>query len=656
MRKEVAILAVLIMLVSGLGMGMNTGVKDKGVVGGEREKVMTLHFRFTKPEIKYEKEYAIIKMEGMHSLVDYGKPIIPYETKVLTFPLGTHVKVWLNSVDYGEEKTTKLVMPGHKAIKLGVNAKIERKLDEKVYGSSSPYPATWYRYRLAGGLYNGKHDTILIIQIFPVRYYPLENKIQYARSINISVEYEEPTHPLLSNIDTYDLLIIAPSEWQSLLQPLVEHKEKHGVKTLFMSVEDILSNYNGRDGAEKVKYAIKDAIEQYGIKYVLLVGGKKSMWVGNWGYDGPNKVDDSLWWTPVRYSALKDYINKSEIGECGYLSDLYFADIYDANGSFSSWDSNHDGKFAEWTQNAVDVLDLYPDVYVGRWPARNEQEVKTMVEKTIAYESQAAGPWFYRMLLVGGDTFPGDPAGVYDGEYATSYEYSFMPSQFTATKLYASDGSLTGGKNGKLAYRLAWRNVVREFNKGFGFVAFDGHGSPTVWGTHPVGDNRSWIIGLETTQMKFLKNGNKLPIVSVGGCHNSEFNISFFDFIKNEWTFQPTFECWSWHLTRQQGGGAIATIGYTGLGYGTIGDENKDGIPDCVQRFGGYIEALLFHAYGIEGKHVLGEAWATAIEEYLNTYPIDWTGGIESDTQGDCKTVEEWCLIGDPSLQIGGYS
>ena len=656
MRKLIAILSVLIMLASG-GFAINGNIKERTMQSSvQSQHVTTVHFEFKKPYIKYETKYAVIGIDGLLPLEENGKPVVPYETKVLEFPLGTHVKVKIDSVKYKEEKIKIPIIPGYKRVVLGSNEKVERKADESIYESNSPYPATWYRYKAAGALYNGKHETLVIIQVFPVRYYPKENKIEYATSMNISVSYEEPSHPLIRNVGTYDLLIIAPSAWHDILQPLIEEKNNHGMKTLFMSVEDIYSKYNGRDGAEKVKYAIKDAIEQYGIKYVLLVGGKKSMWVGNWGYDGPEKTDDSLWWTPVRYSALKDYMHKGEIGEGGYLSDLYFADIYNANGSFSSWDTNHNGKFAEWRENSVDKLDLYPDVYVGRWPARNENEVKTMVEKTIAYESQPAGDWFHNMLLVGGDTFPGDPAGVYDGEYATSYEYSFMPSQFKATKLYVSNGALTGGKNGTIAYRFAWRNVVKTFSKGFGFVAFDGHGSPTVWGTHPVGDNKSWIIGLETTQMHFLKNGNKLPVVSVGGCHNSEFNISFFDFIKNKWTFQPTFECWSWHLTRQQGGGAIATLGYTGLGYGTIGDENHDGIPDCVQRFGGYIEARFFHAYGVEGKHILGQCWGTAIEDYLNTFPIDWSQGIESDSQGDCKTVEEWALIGDPSLMIGGYS
>ncbi|RLF56546.1 MAG: peptidase C25, partial [Thermoplasmata archaeon] len=68
--------------------------------------------------------------------------------------------------------------------------------------------------------------------------------------------------------------------------------------------------YSGRDDAEKLKYAIKDAVEEYGIEYVLLVGGLSS----------PIKSD--TWLVPVRYDHLSYGDEKKT------LCDLYFADIY----------------------------------------------------------------------------------------------------------------------------------------------------------------------------------------------------------------------------------------------------------------------------------------------------------------------------------------
>jgi hypothetical protein len=118
-------------------------------------------------------------------------------------------------------------------------------------------------------------------------------------------------------------------------------------------------------------------------------------------------------------------------------------------------------------------------------------------------------------------------------------------------------------------------------------------------------------------------------------------------------TFGPCAQCWSWRLTRKIGGGSIATIGDTGASYGTLGetgDINGDGVnePDCVERFSGYMTTQFFKIYN-ESHAPLGEVFGEAITRYLDTFP-----GMNDQT--DCKTVETWTLLGDPSLRIGGYT
>ena len=77
--------------------------------------------------------------------------------------------------------------------------------------------------------------------------------------------------------------------------------------------------------------------------------------------------------------------------EGGYLSDLYFVDLYDAHGNFSSWDSNNNGIFAEWNSNGKDIIDMYPELSIGRLACINVNEVKTLVNKIITYETTTAG-------------------------------------------------------------------------------------------------------------------------------------------------------------------------------------------------------------------------------------------------------------------------
>ena len=169
----------------------------------------------------------------------------------------------------------------------------------------------------------------------------------------------------------YNLLIITPSKYAKSLQPLVTHKNNVGMTANLVTLDEVYKQIGsmGRDNPEKIKYYIKYAIETWGIKYVLLVGNFRQM--------------------PIRY------VNNADMfpgyPEPSFISELYYADIYDKNGDFSSWDTNGNGVYGEWSgSEAQDKnIDLYPDVYVGRLACINNLEVQVMVNKIITYENTA---------------------------------------------------------------------------------------------------------------------------------------------------------------------------------------------------------------------------------------------------------------------------
>ena len=107
-------------------------------------------------------------------------------------------------------------------------------------------------------------------------------------------------------------------------------------------------------------------------------------------------------------------------------------------------------------------------------------------------------------------------------------------------------------------------------------------------------------------------------------------------------------ECWSWWLTRKIGGGSIATLGYSALGY-TKEDKNFTG------KASEWLDTYFFWEYGMNSTDVLGTIWVNVISAYLDEYPIDWAADVESPTAIDAKTAQEWILMGDPSLKLGGY-
>ena len=423
----------------------------------------------------------------------------------------------------------------------------------------------------------------------------------------------------------YDLLIITPKEFEKALKPLQIHKENVGIRTRIINLQEAYDiGFWGRDNPEKIKLCIADSIENAGIKYVLLVGGMK-------GQTGK-------WLMPVRY------VNLGNNWEAQIISDLYYADIYDSKGNFSTWDSDNDNNFEEWTygdQPQDTHIDYYPDIAIGRLPCRNIVEVKIMVQKIINYEKTVYNSeWFNDIIAIAGDTYPEilNPKWVgYEGEYYADLAIENM-SEFNAIRLYTSDGTLTH-----------WKDILNSLNNGAGFVYFVGHGSPMTWSNH-LPNNKTRIKGFKTYHMNLLHNKNKQFICVVSGCHNSQFDVNIFKFLdpiaRGHIEYVP--ECFSWKMTRKIGGGSIATLGCTALGHTK---EDKVSFKGGINE----LEVQFFHQYSQHNKDIIGDAWRETINWYLNTYPVDWNQELTNDSWVDVQVPQTWVLFGDPSLKIGGY-
>lgn len=469
---------------------------------------------------------------------------------------------------------------------------------------------------------------------------------------------KNPTKPVttIDSTNEYDLLIIAPDVFIKYLKPLDDHKNKHGVKTKIVDVEDIyeIMYWQGRDKAEKIKYFIKEAYDNWGIKYVLLVGGLKGQ-------------SFEKYWVPVRYSNLdRGYLreNGEMLIEEKFLCDLYFADIIDSKGNFSNWDDNYNMKFSEWDvgQPATDKPDMIPDVAVGRLPCRYPFEVFFCVKKIINYETgKKPDSWFKKIVVIAGDTYP-DKSTYVDGEVYTRQGLNYM-TDFNPIKIWSSNGNLSD-----------WKSIYPSFNQGCGFIWFSGHGGPTGWATHPVNDNETWIGGFQNKHIHMLNNKEKLPVCIAGsGCLVSMFNISllnpahiwrvypflslsqilgdfpFPDILMNfNYLVSHPMSCWSEVQVKKPNGGTIATIASTGFSYET---------PDLNLGFGGceQLDIAFFEQYGQKKVDILGDAWAGAITTFIQNNTINWDDTTFDGFAMAVKNAQQWLLMGDPSLKIGGY-
>ena len=584
-----------------------------------------------------------------------GKPMLPMYSQLIILPFGVkiediHFKTSTPHTMHIDEGIIPAPQPVDGYSHLSEPEYIP---DEEVYGSDTFFPQEQITYFTGGGLNDhNQRATFLTIQYFPVTYNPQKNLLRYVDFIEISIEYKYPETSMIPASNSYDLVIIAPEKFSEDLQPLIEHKNAMGVKTFLKTTEEIYDEYSGVDKPEQIKYFIKDAIESWNITYVLLVGGLKSLFFAT-SRDDLNQGSED-WYVPVRYTNLKE----SSGADPGFLSDLYYADIYDSEGNFSSWDSDargeKDGVFAKWRSGfKKDYIDFYPDVYVGRLACRNNFEVRIMVDKIVNYERQSfQEPWFENMVVVAGDTHNDSGTNYIEGELMCEYILQNYMEDKHPIKLYASN------RDTNPEYVCSPENIIRELSNGCSYLFFTGHASPASWNTHWPGE-LGWEDtpgGISVFDFPKIDNDYRLPLCVVEGCHSSQFNVTFFATLLGKpymWISGVGVpECWSWWLTRKIDGGSIATIGHAGLSYEVVGengdlDGDGENLPDCLEMYCGYQNRQFFNTYH-EGYRIVGQLWGGTIRKYLNTFP-----GMNE--QIDAKMMEQWVLLGDPSLHIGGY-
>ncbi|PNX47930.1 MAG: peptidase C25, partial [Thermoplasmata archaeon M9B1D] len=468
------------------------------------------------PVFETNEEFLSIHIkESTSNLMEAGKPIIPTFSKVFTFPIGTKISNVNVNFDVKEYVLPVKIQPSPGPVPLLNHLQDETIYeiipDEEIYSSFDFYPSEPYHVRYGAGLKDREHVIYLTVVCY-VQYSPATNVIKIPKNIDIEIGYMPSDSPFTAQGE-YDMLIITDEAFVSQLQPLVDHKNDHGLKTILETVQTIYTAYGGRDNAEDIKLRIKDAVEEWGIHYVLLAGGRKGQ-----TFD---------WYIPERKT------NNGDDFESGYASDLYYADIYkivDDELVFDDWDSNGNGIFAEFSNLITkrDKIDYIPDVTVGRLPFRYKSEIKTVVDKIINYENNADDSWFKKAVVIGGDGGPparGYALGIYEDELECDLVADMLEnSGFNVEKLYTSLGTFAS-KN----------DVITAISNGAGLIHMSGHGNPAYWGNFlPDAETEEGMVdGLQLNDMIKLKNKEKLPIITVGGCHNAQFNVTMMNIPKD---------------------------------------------------------------------------------------------------------------------------
>jgi hypothetical protein len=322
-----------------------------------------------------------------------------------------------------------------------------------------------------------------------------------------------------------DCLILTPEDWASSWQPLVDWNIQRGVYTEVFPLEAVQAETEedeprwdkGRgevgyeDWAETIRNCIRWYHQNLGVQYVLLGADSRSFTLEppTYALDIPARMG-SLW-----------YWAQSELKHS--VTDWYYACLdpvanWQTNGDETPWSQYN---YFEPGQN--DVMDLMPDVFIGRVPAHDADEVADVAQRIVDYQHrlpEVSNPSLDLLIVSASATYSGFPETyshiktILDPVPLASYDYRWI-AEFICPEPYRViisrsnllqylDGSAEGGG----AFR----------------AEFGGHGD-ALW----LSANRAGLGPLEPDK---VHPGNLRSLTGIEGmlCTAWAFNCNTADF------------------------------------------------------------------------------------------------------------------------------
>jgi len=424
-------------------------------------------------------EWDVVICNNTANLNLYGKPTVPYKKTLI--PIGDTEIV---NIGIYENLTREIyevkVLPGLKPLPIGFNnlnwsnpcSYLEKNFyaDPLIYFSDREFPSGFVQQEVVS--FEG--NRFLALTVFPFKFYPKDSIVRVF-DVRVSVEFTKPVSMIkqlqtrLTFNENSGYVIITPSEFSGAVESFSAWKQQLGFSVQITSLEQIYSQFSGRDNAEKVRNFINESYSTNRTEYYLLVGDCDVCPV--------REV-----WDPVDIGMGCD--NGTE------PSDLYY-ECLDGD-----WDANGNNIFGEQD----DDVDLYPEVKVGRIPVNTTEDVErvlAMIRKI--EENPEHGEWIKNFMLIAPSAFtPGDSAAALEEEI----NQKFLADSFlNPIRLYDVDGSLSPS------------SVISAINRGVGLVDFFDHGQYD-----------RWVGALQTSDALNLHNGNRTFLAFAMACETAAFD------------------------------------------------------------------------------------------------------------------------------------
>jgi len=315
--------------------------------------------------------------------------------------------------------------------------------------------------------------------------------------------------------DAYDWALFLPAGTSVSLTELLRLRRGWGLRDTVIYLDEVYVSFPGVDQAEKLRNAIADLYMEYGITYAVLAGDPMLM---------PDR------WVFAMTCEAGFYDDEDQI-----RADLYFSDLD------GSWNADGDTIWGE----VEDSVDLYPDVFIGRYSLIPTSELGDYIDKIVAYETIPAGGFATHGLMLGQVLW--DDPYTDGGAFKDDLIDEVFPDDFTFGKVYSRDG---GDAEIGLDSLDTGPNTINHAGHASSSVICLDHGSCI------------WLM-----DMNLLTNAARPSIMFSIGCWPAAFDK----------------DCIAEHYVNSLYGGGAAFIGNSRYGWGSPGNPGW-GYSEVVDR------------------------------------------------------------------------
>jgi hypothetical protein len=423
--------------------------------------------------------------------------------------------------------------------------------------------------------------------------------------IDVTSDRLSMTGPPLKRDLLADYVIVSHPDFTGALDPLVEKRQAQGHAVTVATTEEVYDDFgNGMKSDVAVKRFIEHAFFGGGAQFVLLVGDAN--------IDRKGRLNDP---PPLQ--------NQSDIDYLPSHNRILFDKFVPGNWEIRPNDN--------WFVMADGPEDVYPDLYLGRLPVGNTEELTGIINKILTFEDyEGADPWKKRLLVVSDDAY-GDrwiSHPTYKDCYTGQFHFKracdstaiivtdFVPVALDTVKYYlerctkddqpddrCGQGCCTDARETQSFTRSnCTPELIALLNQGGLLVNYQGHANRWQFTHEMLIHDQNY-----RTDIRSLNNADR-PFIFIGfGCWISDF----------QWLAEPLLGDAIGEKFMLNSGGAACASFASGC---------SEVIPDN-ERFNDYVTRAFFtHLQGVDpqgGKNpariLMGEATMTALLRFGRT-------------------------------------